>query len=76
MKWSNNRSVMPLDVRGCTRATLLETAGHMASAFSLGPKGCLGAFEVAFTSCFDVSQAGNPVNLLNDSNFHELVIIT
>ena len=24
---SNNRSVMPLDVRGCTRATLEESAG-------------------------------------------------
>ena len=26
MKKSNNRSVMPLDVRGCTRATLKESA--------------------------------------------------
>jgi hypothetical protein len=27
MKKSNNRSVMPLDVRGCTRATLKESVG-------------------------------------------------
>ncbi|KAM3715472.1 Methionine aminopeptidase [Dirofilaria immitis] len=26
MKLSNNRSVMPLDVQGCTRATLEESA--------------------------------------------------
>ena len=26
MKLSNNRSVMPLDVRGCTRATLVKSA--------------------------------------------------
>ena len=33
-KLSNNRSVMPLDVRGCTRATLEESA-----CFVPGPKG-------------------------------------
>lgn len=25
-RWSNNRSVMPLDVRGCTRATMVGSA--------------------------------------------------
>lgn len=28
---SDNRSVMPLDVRGCTRATLEESAGFSLS---------------------------------------------
>ena len=28
-KWRNNRSVMPLDVSGCTRATMLELASAL-----------------------------------------------
>ena len=32
MKKSNNRSVMPLDVRGCTRATLKESVGVIPSS--------------------------------------------
>ena len=36
MKKSNNRSVMPLDVRGCTRATLKESACTLPDSKGLG----------------------------------------
>ena len=36
MRESNNRSVMPLDVRGCTRATLKESASTYPGLAKLG----------------------------------------
>jgi hypothetical protein len=36
MKKSNNRSVMPLDVRGCTRATLKESVGVLPGSEESG----------------------------------------
>ncbi len=35
-KMSNNRSVMPLDVRGCTRATLKDATSVYPGAQALG----------------------------------------
>ncbi len=35
-KLSNNRSVMPLDVRGCTRATLEESACYLPLPKGIG----------------------------------------
>lgn len=47
---SNNRSVMPLDVRGCTRATLTGSACVYPTPPGAGnplkPKACLGS-EIA-----------------------------
>uniref|UniRef100_A0A9J8CD20 Uncharacterized protein n=1 Tax=Cyprinus carpio carpio TaxID=630221 RepID=A0A9J8CD20_CYPCA len=47
-RWSNNRSVMPLDVRGCTRATMGGSAcvypaprgaGNPVASHRSGPPG-------------------------------------
>ena len=48
-KWSNNRSVMPLDVRGRTRATMEQSTGLIQTREGLGNPG--NCFVTGIVAC-------------------------